>query len=91
MPTNLYGEEDNFDLESSHVLPAMIRKFHEALPDKDVVLLGTGQVYREFMHVNDLAKCILFLSLRSILFMLINLPYKILLISARLHYDVNGC
>ena len=61
MPTNLYGEEDNFDLESSHVLPAMIRKFHEALPDKDVVLLGTGQVYREFMHVNDLAKCILFL------------------------------
>lgn len=61
MPTNLYGEQDNFDLQSSHVLPAMIRKFHEALPDKDVTLFGTGQVYRQFMHVDDLAKCILFL------------------------------
>ena len=60
MPTNLYGARDNFDLDSSHVLPAMIRKFHEALPDKDVVLWGTGSPFREFMHVSDLAKAILF-------------------------------
>jgi len=58
MPTNLYGERDNFDLESSHVMPAMIRKFHEALPDKDVVLWGSGSPMREFMHVRDLASAI---------------------------------
>ena len=53
MPTNLYGPKDNFDLESSHVLPAMIRKFHEA---KDrVVLWGDGSARREFLHVDDLA------------------------------------
>ena len=60
MPTNLYGERDNFDLESSHVLPAMIRKFHNALPDKDVVLWGCGNPQREFMNVKDLAKAIRF-------------------------------
>jgi GDP-L-fucose synthase len=54
MPTNLYGPKDNFDLESSHVLPAMIRKFHEA---KDrVVLWGDGSARREFLHVDDLAE-----------------------------------
>ena len=54
MPTNLYGPKDNFDLESSHVLPAMIRKFHEA---KDrVVLWGDGSAKREFLHVDDLAE-----------------------------------
>ena len=53
MPTNLYGPKDNFDLESSHVLPAMIRKFHEA---KDRVMLwGDGSARREFLHVDDLA------------------------------------
>ena len=53
MPTNLYGPNDNFDLESSHVLPALIRKFHEA---KDrVVLWGDGSARREFLHVDDLA------------------------------------
>lgn len=61
MPTNLYGERDNFDLESSHVFPALLRKFHEALPDKDVVLWGTGKPMREFMHVRDLARAIRFI------------------------------
>lgn len=57
MPTNLYGENDNFDLDTSHVIPAMIRKIHEAkatLSDS-VQLWGTGRPLREFMHVNDLA------------------------------------
>ena len=54
MPTNLYGPNDNFDLESSHVLPAMIRKFHEA-KDK-VTLWGDGSAMREFLHVDDLAE-----------------------------------
>lgn len=60
MPTNLYGPGDNFDLETSHVLPAMIRKFHEAkindLPS--VVLWGTGEPMREFLHVDDLASAV---------------------------------
>ena len=60
MPTNLYGPGDNFDLETSHVLPAMIRKFHEAkvknLPE--VVLWGTGTPKREFLHVDDLASAV---------------------------------
>tara|TARA_R100000329_G_scaffold221_6_gene500 strand:- start:1660 stop:2574 length:915 start_codon:yes stop_codon:yes gene_type:complete len=54
MPTNLYGINDNFDLETSHVLPAMIRKFHEA-KDK-VTLWGDGSPMREFLHVDDLAE-----------------------------------
>ena len=53
MPTNLYGPNDNFDLESSHVLPAMIRKYHEA--DESVTLWGDGSPMREFLHVDDLA------------------------------------
>jgi GDP-L-fucose synthase len=62
-PTNLYGPEDNFDLETSHVLPAMIHKFQLAREksQKSVVLWGTGQVYREFLHVDDLAEACLFL------------------------------
>ena len=61
MPTNLYGPNDNFDLISSHVLPAMIRKFHEAkLNDhEDVKLWGTGSPMREFLHVDDLARAVL--------------------------------
>lgn len=56
MPTNLYGPNDNFDLSSSHVLPAMIRKFHEAATSNDsVTLWGSGDVRREFLHVDDLA------------------------------------
>jgi GDP-L-fucose synthase len=57
MPTNLYGPGDNFDLESSHVLPALIRKFHEAKAAgaPEVVIWGTGTPRREFLHVDDLA------------------------------------
>lgn len=63
MPTNLYGIGDNFDLTSSHVLPAMIRKFHEAKikNDESVTLWGTGTVMREFLHVDDLAAASIFL------------------------------
>jgi GDP-L-fucose synthase len=56
MPTNLYGPNDNFDLESSHVLPAMIRKFHDAVPGESVTLWGDGSAMREFLHVDDLAE-----------------------------------
>jgi len=63
MPTNLYGPGDNFDLEKSHVLPALIRKFHDAkLNDEPaVVLWGTGTALREFLHVDDMADAALFL------------------------------
>jgi len=70
MPTNLYGPGDNFDLETSHVLPALIRKFHEAKASdksrvtsdkKTVTLWGTGTARREFLHVDDLADACLFL------------------------------
>jgi GDP-L-fucose synthase len=62
MPTNLYGTQDNFDLHSSHVMPAMIRKFHEAKLDGNtpVTLWGTGKPLREFLHVDDLALAVLF-------------------------------
>jgi GDP-L-fucose synthase len=62
MPTNLYGPNDNFDLETSHVIPALIRKFHQAKESNDpnVVLWGSGRPRREFMHVDDLAEAILF-------------------------------
>ncbi|MFA6524246.1 MAG: GDP-L-fucose synthase [Candidatus Paceibacterota bacterium] len=62
MPTNLYGPNDNFDLTSSHVLPALIRKFHEAKEAgaKEVVAWGTGSPKREFLHVDDLAEACLF-------------------------------
>jgi GDP-L-fucose synthase len=61
MPTNLYGPNDNFDLENSHVLPALIRKFVEAKRNNspEVVLWGSGTPLREFLHVDDLAKAIL--------------------------------
>lgn len=62
MPTNLYGPGDNFDLQTSHVLPALIRKYHEAkLSFKEVILWGTGNPLREFLHVDDLARAILLL------------------------------
>ena len=63
MPTNLYGTNDNYDLVNSHVLPAMIRKFHEA-KDKgasEMTLWGTGSPMREFLHADDLAEACLFL------------------------------
>lgn len=63
MPTNLYGPGDNFDLGSSHVIPALMRKFHEARQDgrSEVVIWGTGSAMREFLHVDDLAVACLFL------------------------------
>jgi GDP-L-fucose synthase len=63
MPTNIYGPGDNFDLESSHVLPALIRKFHDAKVrgDKEVTLWGSGSPLREFLHSDDLASACLFL------------------------------
>jgi len=67
MPTNLYGSHDNFDLKTSHVLPAMIRKFHEAKVKQQqtgvsepVVLWGSGSPKREFLHVDDMAKAVVF-------------------------------
>ena len=63
MPTNLYGPNDNFDLETSHVLPALIRKFHEAKEKakNEVIIWGTGKPQREFLFVQDIADAILFL------------------------------
>jgi GDP-L-fucose synthase len=63
MPTNLYGPGDNFDLQTSHVLPALLRKFHEAKVNgaKEVTLWGTGTPKREFLHVDDLAAAAVFL------------------------------
>jgi GDP-L-fucose synthase len=63
MPTNLYGPGDNFDLQSSHVLPALIRKFHEAKSrgDENVEIWGTGTPRREFLHVDDLADAVVYL------------------------------
>jgi len=63
MPTNLYGDNDNYDLNTSHVLPALIRKFHEAKLSHapSVVIWGTGKPKREFMHVRDLAEACYFL------------------------------
>jgi GDP-L-fucose synthase len=63
MPTNLYGSNDNFDLQTSHVLPALIRKFHEAKTNSDqtVTVWGTGTPVREFLYVDDLAEACLYL------------------------------
>jgi len=63
MPTNLYGPGDNFDLQNSHVLPALIRRFHEAKVrgDDSVTVWGTGTPRREFLHVDDLADAVLYL------------------------------
>jgi GDP-L-fucose synthase len=62
MPTNLYGTHDNFDLKSSHVLPAMIRKFHEAKNNNnaDVMLWGSGTPMREFLFVDDMAEAVVY-------------------------------
>lgn len=62
MPTNLYGANDNFDLNTSHVLPAMMRKFHEAKENNHeaVTLWGSGTPMREFLHVNDLAEAVVY-------------------------------
>lgn len=63
MPTNLYGENDNFHLENSHVIPALIRRFHEAKfsDQQDVVVWGSGKAMREFLYVEDMAKAAIFI------------------------------
>jgi GDP-L-fucose synthase len=63
MPTNLYGSNDNYDLKNSHVLPALIRKFHEAKikNEPEVIIWGSGKPRREFLHANDLADACFFL------------------------------
>ena len=63
MPTNLYGPEDNFDLDTSHVMPALIRKFYEAKINRlpEVTVWGSGKPCREFLHVDDLADAVVFL------------------------------
>ena len=68
MPTNLYGPNDNFNLKSSHVLPALIRKFHEAkLKTKpSVTLWGSGSPLREFLHVDDLASAVFFATIKNL-------------------------
>jgi GDP-L-fucose synthase len=65
MPTNLYGPGDNFDLQNSHVLPALVRKFHEAKAEghPEVTIWGTGSPRREFLHVDDMAAAAVFLML----------------------------
>jgi nucleoside-diphosphate-sugar epimerase len=62
MPTNLYGPGDNFHPQNSHVLPALIRRFHEAVQDgrEEVVIWGSGRPMREFLHVDDMAEASLF-------------------------------
>ncbi|ARB94113.1 GDP-L-fucose synthase [Legionella longbeachae] len=62
MPTNLYGPNDNFHPENSHVIPALLRRFHEALKrnDKEVIIWGSGSPMREFLHVDDVAKACIF-------------------------------
>ncbi len=66
MPTNLYGPQDNFDLASAHVLPALMRKFHDAKErgEQEVTVWGTGRSRREFLHVDDLADSCVFLMRR---------------------------
>ena len=62
MPTNLFGQNDNYDLKNSHVLPALLRKFHDAKVNNqhEVTLWGSGSPLREFLYVDDLAEAILF-------------------------------
>jgi GDP-L-fucose synthase len=64
MPTNMYGPEDNFNLENGHVLPALIRKFHEAKVEniEEVLLWGSGKAKREFLHADDMADAVIFLA-----------------------------
>jgi GDP-L-fucose synthase len=74
MPSNLYGPGDNFDLEHAHVLPALLRKYHEASVGlaSEVVLWGSGRPRREFLHVDDLADAAVFLAMRADVTDLIN-------------------
>ena len=77
MPTNLYGTQDNFDLNTSHVLPAMIRKFHEGKINnaETVTIWGTGDPKREFLYVDDLADACIFFLFKT--FNLISATYEL--------------
>ena len=78
MPANLYGTGDNFDLETSHVVPALIRKFHEAKEGgrEEVVVWGSGKPRREFLHVDDLADaCVVLMEAESIPWEILNVGY----------------
>jgi GDP-L-fucose synthase len=77
MPTNLYGPNDNYDLNNSHVLPAILRKFHEAKEANasSVEIWGTGKPRREFLHVDDLADACLFLMEKYDGVQLVNIGY----------------
>lgn len=79
MPTNLYGPNDNYNLNSSHVLPALIRKFHEAKINKQpvVTLWGSGNVFREFLHVDDLAEAIFYFIINKSAHSLYNVGYGV--------------
>ena len=74
MPTNLYGPHDNFHLENSHVIPALLRRFYEAKlnGDAQVVAWGSGKPMREFLHVNDMAAVSIHTLLKRVYKMLIN-------------------
>ena len=68
MPTNLYGDGDNFDGENSHVVPALIKKFHQGMVKKSesVEVWGSGNALREFLYIDDLAKaCVFFMNLKK--------------------------
>jgi GDP-L-fucose synthase len=75
MPANIYGPGDNFDLTTSHVVPALLRKFHEAKENNaaETIVWGTGKVLREFMHVEDLAAAMVFLMQQKTQYDLINI------------------
>jgi GDP-L-fucose synthase len=77
MPTNLYGNNDNFDLKTSHVLPALIRKFHEGKLNgkQSIELWGSGFAKREFLHVDDLAEACIFLMKNPTSQSIINVGY----------------
>ena len=76
MPTNLYGPFDNFDLETSHVLPAMIKKFHDSIENKNpVILWGDGSPMREFLHVDDLANAVIYSLLNNLSNTVYNVGY----------------
>ena len=77
MPTNLYGPKDNYDLNSSHVIPALIRKFRDAVinNNEQVILWGDGSPLREFLHVDDLAESIFFVLNNDLAESLYNVGY----------------
>ena len=85
MPTNLYGPGDNFDLKTSHVLPALLKKFHDAKLNNrpHVNIWGSGKPLREFLHVDDLAKAVIHILNKN------NLPYHLYNVGTGLDISIN--